>query len=198
MDLLGSFSKYLYNTRRMICICFWSPVVYIKTKIYGINMAKSCIFWGNPILVRKPKSSINIGANCQFLSSKYSNLIGINRGCYISTLQENASITIGNNCGFSGTVIAAAKSIIIEKNVRCGANTTITDSDWHFDDPRTQPPKEVIIEENVWLGVNVIVLKGVRIGKNTLIGANSVVTKNIPSNVIAAGNPCKAIRSLYD
>jgi acetyltransferase-like isoleucine patch superfamily enzyme len=49
---------------------------------------------------------------------------------------------------------------------------------------------------NVGLGVNVIVMKGVTIGDNSVIGANSVVTKNIPANVIAAGNPCKVIREL--
>ena len=59
---------------------------------------------------------------------------------------------------------------------------------------KTTLPSDV--EENVWLGVNVIVLKGVRIGKNTVIGANSVVTKNIPANVIAAGNPCKILSNL--
>ena len=64
-----------------------------------------------------------------------------------------------------------------------------------MDDPRSGKPKDVIIGDNVWLGVNVVVLKGVTIGDNTLIGANSLVTTNVPANVIAAGNPCKAIKS---
>jgi acetyltransferase-like isoleucine patch superfamily enzyme len=54
----------------------------------------------------------------------------------------------------------------------------------------------VTIEDNVWLGMNVIVLKGVTIGKNSMIAANSVVTKDIPENVLAGGYPCKVIRSL--
>ena len=54
----------------------------------------------------------------------------------------------------------------------------------------------LVIEDNVWLGGNVMVLKGVTNGRNTLIGAGSVVTKSIPANVIAAGNPCKVIRPL--
>ena len=72
----------------------------------------------------------------------------------------------------------------------------ITDSDWHTDDPRTGPDKAVIIEDNVWLGYGVKILKGVHIGKNSVIGAGSIVTKNIPANVIAAGNPCKVIKQL--
>ena len=114
----------------------------------------------------------------------------------LSTLKSGATIEIGNNCGFSGTVIGAALHVKLGNNVRCGANTLITDSDWHSDDPRTGADAEVIVEDNVWLGYGVKVLKGVHIGANTLIGACSVVTKDIPSNAIAVGNPCKVIKSL--
>ena len=78
----------------------------------------------------------------------------------------------------------------------CSTNTLITDYDWHLDDPRAGVSKPVFIDDNVWLGVNVTVLKGVTIGKNSVIGAGSVVTKNIPANVIAGGNPCVVIRNL--
>lgn len=53
-----------------------------------------------------------------------------------------------------------------------------------------------MIEDNVWIGEGVKIMKGVAIGKNTVIGAGSVVTKNLPSNIVAAGNPCKVIKSL--
>ena len=77
-----------------------------------------------------------------------------------------------------------------------GANSTITDGDWHPDDPRSQAAKPIIIGDNVWLGINVTVLKGVTIGNGSLIGAGSVVTRSIPPNVMAAGNPCKVLRNL--
>ncbi|GAO31958.1 galactoside O-acetyltransferase [Geofilum rubicundum JCM 15548] len=80
--------------------------------------------------------------------------------------------------------------------MKCGANTLITDSDWHLEDARTGKPQPIVIEDNVWLGVNVTVLKGVRIGANSVIGAHSLVVKDIPANVIAAGNPCKVIKAL--
>ena len=114
----------------------------------------------------------------------------------ISTLAKGAIIEIGDGCGFSGTVIGAALHVRLGKNVRCGANTLITDSDWHTDDYRVGKDAPVIIEENVWLGYGVKVLKGVHIGKNSLIGANSIVTKDIPENVIAAGNPCRVVKQL--
>ena len=80
--------------------------------------------------------------------------------------------------------------------MRCGANTYIASTDAHTDDYRAGKDRPVVIEDNVWLGLNVVVLKGVHIGENSVIGANSVVTKDIPANVIAAGNPCKIIRHI--
>ena len=57
---------------------------------------------------------------------------------------------------------------------------------------------EINIGSNVWIGADVIILPGVSIGDNTVIGAGSVVTKNIPSNVLAVGNPCKVIREISE
>jgi acetyltransferase-like isoleucine patch superfamily enzyme len=111
-------------------------------------------------------------------------------------LIEGATIEIGSNCGFSGTVISSASKIVIGENVRCGANTLITDTDWHTNDPRTGPDAPVIIERGVWLGVNVIVLKGVTIGERTLVAAGSIVTKSLPPGVIAAGLPARVIREV--
>ena len=53
----------------------------------------------------------------------------------------------------------------------------------------------MIIEDNVWIGVNTTILKGVTIGENSIIGANSLVVKDIPPNVIAGGNPCKVLKA---
>jgi maltose O-acetyltransferase len=56
--------------------------------------------------------------------------------------------------------------------------------------------KPIIIGNNVWITTNVTILPGVTIGDNTIIGAGSVVTKNIPANVFAAGNPCVVIKEI--
>ncbi len=183
-------------------------IIIISKKHYTIyNNLKYCLY-PNVILGRKnsfmgickfrnkPGGKITIGNNCSFLSTSTSNLIGINRPCIITTQDSNAEIVIGNNCGFSGTVIGAFCKIELKNNVRCGANTLITDSDWHLDDPRAGKAAPILIEENVWLGEGVKVLKGVIIGKNSIIGAGSVITKSIPADVVAAGNPCKVIKSI--
>ena len=167
-----------------------------KAKWWNVNTGKGFKVNGLIHFRKLPNSIISIGNNCKCNSKYNSNLIGVDRSCIFSTLQKGAVIKIGNNCGFSGTVIGAFKSITIGNNVRCGANTLITDADWHLDDPRSGEPASVIVENNVWLGEGTKVLKGVSIGENTVIGAGSIVTKSIPANVIAAGNPCRVIKKL--
>lgn len=163
--------------------------------VMKVDYGKNLKFFGLIHVRCSKQSTVTIGSNTTFRSKSTSNLIGIDRPCIISS-HQNGTLKIGNNCGFSGTVIGCFKEIIIEDNVRCGANTLITDSDWHSGDPRSGAPRPIHIETNVWLGVNVSVLKGVHIGENSVIGAGSVVTKNIPANVIAAGNPCRIIKSI--
>lgn len=163
---------------------------------WGVSLGEGCSSYGLPKFRRHPRSLITIGAGCRFNSTHTSNLIGVNRPCIISTLSERAKIEVGSNCGFSGTVIGCASRISIGENVRCGANTLITDTDWHSDDSRTGPNEPVTIEKNVWLGINVIVLKGVTICENTIVGAGSVVVRSLPPNVVAGGVPAKVLRSL--
>lgn len=176
----------------------WKTINYISAYWWGIDIGKGCQFKGKTHFERLQNGEITIGGNCLFNSTHTSNLVGLFCPCIISTAKKNAQIIIGNGCGFSGTRVFAGQSIIIGNNVRCGANSYITDTDGHSDDYRAGKDRPVVIEDNVWLGMNVVVLKGVHIGKNSLIGANSVVTKDIPANVIAVGNPCKVIKQLEE
>jgi acetyltransferase-like isoleucine patch superfamily enzyme len=176
------------------CYSFWT---YLKYFLFSkISIGDRVKFFGIPKLINQNGGEIKISQNCTFLSKSTSNLIGINRPCILSTHNPNAQIIIGNNCGLSGTVIGAFVKIELKENVRCGANTLITDSDWHTDDLRSGEASPILIENNVWLGEGVKVLKGVTIGENSVIGAGSIVTKNIPANVIAAGNPCRVIKTI--
>ena len=190
------FNKYLYYfsqiRRRIIWTIFFKTVLFFK----GIRIGARCRFYGKAFFYRYPGSKIIIGVNCGFRSYYNSNLIGINHPCILATHLKDAELLIGNNCGFSGTTIGAFKSIKIGDNVKCGANTLITDGDWHPNDFRSHEPKEVLIGDNVWIGEGAKILKGASIGQNSVIGAGSIVTSNIPSNVVAAGNPCKVIKTL--
>ncbi len=186
----------------MGCLQFYSGcLMAITLAAKKIKHGRGNRFWGPVLIVRYPGSSITIGNECTFRGDSRSNMIGINRRCMLSTHDSNAVISIGDNCGFSGTVIGANEKIIIGNDVLFGANTLITDFDWHGiapDKRRTSKGDSgpVHISNNVFIGYGSIVLKGVTIGENSVIGANSVVTKDIPANVIAGGNPCKVIKAL--
>ena len=177
---------------------FWKVLNYTSAMWWGVKLGKGCNFQGKAHFERLQEGEITIGNNCTFNSKSTSNLSGVFAPCIVSTAKKGAKISIGNNCGFSGTRVRAGLSITIGNNVRCGANSYIADTDAHSDDYRASKDRPIVIEDNVWLGLNVVVLKGVHIGKNSLIGANSVVTKDIPANVVAVGNPCRIIKQLEE
>lgn len=98
-----------------------------------------------------------------------------------------------------GVRIDSASSVSIGESSMLAAGAYITDADWHDIYDRTQAigrTSPVSLGDNVWIGDGAIVCKGVSIGDNSIIGAGSVVTQDIPSNVIAAGNPARVVRSL--
>jgi acetyltransferase-like isoleucine patch superfamily enzyme len=97
-----------------------------------------------------------------------------------------------------GTSISAHSLVSIGRDCNIGQYTIINDNDYHDlqDHSRVPPSKPVILEDRVWLGARVIVLKGVRIGHDSAIGAGSVVTHDIPPNSVAVGMPAKVIRQI--
>jgi acetyltransferase-like isoleucine patch superfamily enzyme len=200
-DIWGVWAIRLARWRNRLLEMLWSFYVKLKCLYWKITLGKGCRFWGNMHFQRIAGSSITVGEECRFRSATWSNLIGTNRPCYLCTLRPNAKIIIGKGSGFSGTVISAAQSIEIGPNVICGANVTITDTDWHnldrsLDGMRPAATAPVTIGENVWLAMNVTVLKGVSIGENSVVAANSIVTRDIPANVLAAGQPAKIIKKI--
>lgn len=200
-DLPGYVFYVLYKLRININKYYTTCLARMALKFKGIQLGKNCVFFGRPVFVRIPRSTIKIGDHCTFRSDKISNLVGVNRRCIISTHGINATIIVGQHCGFSGVTIGAKEKVVIGDHVLVGANVIISDFDWHnlsSLDRRAActVTKPVIIENNVFIGVNAVIWKGVRIGENSIIGANSVVTRDIPSNCIAGGNPARVIKHL--
>lgn len=101
-----------------------------------------------------------------------------------------------------GVSIAASLRVTIGRSATIGPSVFITDNDFHRLEPerRNEAPESrpVTIGENVWLGLRVIVLPGVTIGDHTVVGAGSIVTRDLPPRVLAAGVPARVIRSLDD
>lgn len=190
-DFRAHVMRRLYYIRNVV-ICFCSTLwCRAKMRLWGIRCGKKSSFRGNMLFFRGPGSSIRIGDRCSFNSNTFFNFRGINHPCILQA--EGGKITIGDDCGFSGVSIVSSVEVTIGNNVMCGANVIIGDRNDHEDKYPKWEPAPVRIGNNVWIGMNCIVMRGVTIGDNVVIGAGSVVTKNIPAGVTAAGCPCKVI-----
>jgi len=173
---------------------------YLLCRLKDIRLGRHIGFYGIPVLDRKPFSTILLGSRCRIRSDRTTNLARKKR-CIIRTLNKGAYVEIQENTGINGSVIAAAEKIVIGRDVLIGYNCYITDTDSHPLDPARRHLDEaetapVTIGDNVWLGANVVVLKGVTIGENSVIGANSLVLSSVPANVFAIGNPCRVIKKI--
>ncbi len=117
-----------------------------------------------------------------------------------SRILDAHKISLGENSapGMSpANYIQAKNGIILGDNVKLGPGVGVISANHRTDNYglwEKGPP--VVIGDNVWIGMNCVILPGVNIGNNVVIGAGSIVTKDIPSHVVAAGNPCKIIKNI--
>lgn len=198
IDVLGILFFSMDLFRRNIKTPLFNQIIHLFFYMKRVKLGKKVTFNGFPMINRYPNSTITIGDGCKFNSSKYSISIGLNQPCAFVTMEKNAEILIGNNSGASGLKIAARSKITIGNNVLIGSGCSIIDNDAHHSnlDKRAKniiPKRPINIEDNVFIGMDCVILKGVTIGKNAVIGARSVVFSDIPENSIALGNPCKVI-----
>lgn len=172
----------------------------IKFSFYSNNKNINGNFIAHQPIVLKGKGKISVGNNVNVgvINSPFF----YNGYCYIEARKENATLKFGNNIHINNSFsIVSEKSIIIRDNVLIGFNCNIIDSAFHNleIDKRfeTDPnPKEVIIEENVFIGNNVTILKGVTIGENSVVANGSIVTESCPKNVVIGGTPARVIKQL--
>ncbi|MEY4386959.1 MAG: hypothetical protein RLY20_2242 [Verrucomicrobiota bacterium] len=121
---------------------------------------------------------------------------------FLHARAQDASVTIGDRNHLSNCIaIIASHFVSIGNDCQIGHMVAIYGSDFHELNPATRTlssgaSASVVIGNNVWLGSRVMVLKGVTIGDNSVVGAMSVVTKSIPADCVAAGNPARVIRRL--
>lgn len=193
-DFPATISRKVYYLFIIVHKLYSTIILKIKLRMWGVKYGKGIHAIGRVIIFKTPLSEIIIGKECTFNSSSKINFRGLNHSCILQTGSKYAKITIGNHVSMSGTSIVSNNNVVIEDNVLIGANCQIGDRDGHSKRYPTIP-KPIHIKKNVWLGMNVVVMKGVTIGENTIIGANSIVVKDIPANCIAVGNPCKPIKS---
>jgi len=156
--------------------------------------------YGLPIIQKHRQSTIKIGERMSLRSSVISNPLGPNHPVIMSTRRATAVLRIGDDFGMTGGSIVVDERITIGHRVWVGANTMITDTDFHPIDPeirhirpldaKTAP---ITIEDDVFIGMNAMILKGVTIGTRSVVGAGSIVTHDVPRGAIVAGNPARII-----
>lgn len=186
---------------------YWNRFLF---RLNNISYGKNTLIHNQLYLIKHPTANITIGDNFVFTSGEAFNPLCRNiRGCIYAN--ENSVINIGNNVGISSACLWAKEKIEIGNNVKIGGDCIVMDTDAHSLDFRIRNSKQtneegqpldatmakskpIIIEDDVLIGTRCIILKGVTIGARSIIGSGSIVTKDIPSDCIAAGNPCKIIR----
>lgn len=190
-------------------------IIKLSPKINGWLLHSKGVVTGSNITILGKVSvigpgKISIGDNFCMTSGEHINPICANMQGAFFTDRPNAKITIGNNVGMSSTRMWIHDSLTIGNNVKIGGAVLLIDTDCHELNYQvrngslptgegwgeTTKSAPIVIEDDVWIGAQSIVLKGVTIGARSIIGAGSVVTKSIPADCIAAGNPCKVTRRL--
>lgn len=171
---------------------------------------------GRPMIITRPwydrllrglrGGTITIGKKFQCFNHVSSNSIGLIQPCVFDVVEDNSYIIIGDNVGISGSTLNATIGITIEDNVNIGSGCIITDTDSHpidyFDrlnNVKTSTKSSpIIIKEGAFIGARSLILKGVTIGKRSIVGAGSVVTKSVPDYCIVGGNPAKILKYLNE
>ena len=190
--------KTIYRAKRVF------GILHTKWRLIGnsVHYANYRIV-GTPIIEISGNGRIVLGDNLQMNNGMLDNQIGYNNPCILRA--ENGSILIGQNVGISQTTLVAKNAnITIGCNVKMGGGVKVYTTDFHslhYEERReseidmaSRKCAPVVIEDDCFIGAGSIILKGVHIGARTIIGAGSVVTKDIPADVTAGGNPCKVMK----
>lgn len=176
----------------------------IQLRAHGIRRIGSgfCVKGRLHVFTRR-RNSIEIGDNVMLVSRYRSNPVGLAHPCVLDTLM-GGSIRIGNGVGMSGVILSSRRSITIGNGVKLGGNVRIFDHDYHslnFESRRDERldrhevrAAPVIIGDDVFVGTNAMILKGVTLGARSIIGAGAVVTRSVPPDEIWGGNPAAQLR----
>ena len=169
----------------------------------GLKNFMKKIYWKILLLIK----------NCPFNSCLYlrrflcKNLFKkFGKNCFLTdliTISNPGNISLGDRVSIHQySLLDATAEIRIGNKVAIGSHSSFITSSHNFDNQDVPikdqgiNSKEIEISDNVWIGSGVTVLQGVKIGKNSIIGAKSLVNKNVPENVIAVGVPCKILKNL--
>lgn len=181
----------------------YTPFAKLMFYLNNVKFGKGLKVFGVLKLRVTRRGRVYVGDHLYINSGSNFNLIGRQQK---TIFWVEGELSIGNNTGISATALICNHKISIGNYVKIGGGVCIYDTDFHHLDPeiRKDPlldkdnaqKSPVIIEDNVFIGAHSTILKGVTIGENSVVGACSLVSKNIPANQIWGGNPAKLIKEL--
>lgn len=189
--------------KKLILKLKWMPcdvankfILRIRNNTFGSNMAT----YG--LMFIRGKGKISIGDNVIITSCVETNPIGGDSRTILYA--KDGDIVIGNATGISNSTIVAVDKVVIGDHVMIGGGCKIYDNDFHsiLYSERSQSPdpgikhSAVYIEDGAFIGGHSIILKGVTIGKRSVIGAGSVVTTDVPADEVWAGNPARFVKKI--
>lgn len=162
---------------------------------------------GRMIVCASRRGAIVLGSQVRFISRHGANLVGLQGPVILHSIADGR-IAIGDHSGGSSVVISSRASVSIGQRALMGGNVRIYDHDYHSVEAenRREPLRDaqhvrsrpVRIGDDVFIGTNAIILKGVSIGDRSIIGAGSVVSCDVPADEVWAGNPARRVKSLLD
>lgn len=172
-----------------------------------------CLYWGLkrpiglrllgvPLIQQSRRGAIQLGNGFKAVSLARHNSIGVLQRVTLKALGPDGIIKIGDNVGISGATVSARSEIVIGDNVLIGSGALISDNDAHPLHPNDRHDASktlcapVKIGNDVFIGARSIILKGVKLGTGCVVGAGSVVSRDVPELTVVAGNPAKIIKKL--
>jgi acetyltransferase-like isoleucine patch superfamily enzyme len=167
----------------------------------GVDVGEGTIVDAGTYVQVSKGASLSVGANCTLRSSQRGYHAGMPFPTGILVDYCGASVCLGDNTRVNGAYLHAQKRIVIGKNCVIAAGVNIIDTNGHelLSANRTvgrDAAVEIVLGDNVWVGLNSIILKGTHIGDNSVVTAGSVVKGDFPRNSLISGNLAGKIREL--
>lgn len=176
------------------------PYIRAAFAYHGVAWGRRWRVLGMPIIQRHRESDILLGDGLSLRSWPRTNPLVPAHPVVLATRTASAVIRLGTNCGLTGTTIVAAEAVVLGDRVLIGANVTLADTDFHpltpegrAEDINAGKHAAIYVGDDVFVGMNSLILKGVAIGPGSVVGAGSVVTRDVPERTIVAGNPAQMV-----
>jgi len=200
-----SYGNMLYSLWDVIwikCAFFTSTArSHLLLRLQGCSFVENLRTSGPCRFKARNAGSIRIGRNSVLLAHWRTNRVGLS-GSLLLTTMGRGEIEIGDYFGASAIIISSRSKVRIGNHVKLGGNVRIFDHDFHSmnsDVRKTESDcdqcvtRPIVIGDDVFVGAESIILKGVTLGNRVIVGAGSVVTKSFPDDAIIAGNPARRI-----